>query len=303
MQALKRYLDGAGEKISDKNLIRFDYRVLLLVILLVSLFALSVAFRLHGSSMGSWDAIYPEARAEKTGIILGRSQSIRSDEWMVSTTWTLSQSKLGYPLNNENVGANNDPLFTNIPVRHFTTVFRPQSWGYFSLGVERGFSFMWNYKIFGVLISFFFLLMLLTRNNFWLSLVGSVWVLFSAFTQWWFSTPLPETISSLALAFVGFAYLFLAQKKSLAAAGIILFAIFSLNFVLFFYPPYQVPLFWMALFLAAGVLLSDNRWQQFISLLRTRLPFAAGAVFFMAAVLYFFYQDAKGTIEAVANTD
>ncbi|MHB8160426.1 MAG: DUF7657 domain-containing protein [Thermoleophilia bacterium] len=303
LQALRKSLDGAGEKISEKQLIRFDYRVFLLIFILALMFVLAVAFRIHGSSMGAWDTFQPGGREEKTGIILGSAKAIRSDEWMVSTPWTLSQSRLGYPLKNENVGANNDPLFTNIPVRHFTTIFRPQNWGYFGLGVERGFAFMWNFKIFGVLISFFFLLMLLTRNHFWLSLVGSIWVLFSGFTQWWFSTPLPETIISFALAFIGFTYLFLALKKPLVAAGAALLVIFSLNFVLFFYPPFQVLIAWLAVFLAAGFLVTGGRWQIFRSRVRTRLPIAAGGVFFITVVLYFFYQDAKGTIAAVSNTD
>ena len=148
MQALRKSLNSAGEKISEKDLIRFDYRVFLLIFILVLMFVLAVAFRLHGSSMGAWDTVQPGGREEKTGIILGWAKPIRSDEWMVSTTWTLSQAKLGYPLKNENVGANNDPLFTNIPVRHFTTIFRPQNWG-FSAWVLRGFLFMWNFKIFG----------------------------------------------------------------------------------------------------------------------------------------------------------
>lgn len=303
LQALRKSLDGVGEKISEKNLIRFDYRVLLLLFILLLMFVIAVAFRMHGSSMGYWDTLQPGAREEKTGIILDWAKPIRSDEWMVSTTWTLSQAKLGYPIKNDNVGANNDPLFTNVPVRHFTTILRPQNWGYFGLGVERGFSFMWNFKIFGVFIGFFFLFMLLTRNHFWLSLVGSIWILFSAFTQWWFSTSLPEMIASFALAFIGFAYLFLAGKKLLVVAGAALLVIFSMNFVLFFYPPFQVPIAWLAVFLAAGFLLTGGRWKIFRSQVWTRVPIAAGGVFFIAVVLYFFYQDAKGTITAVSNTD
>ena len=138
--------------------------------------------------------------------------------------------------------------------------------------------------------------MLLTRNHFWLSLSGSLWVFFFGFTQWWFSTPLPETITSLALAFIGFAYLFVALKKPLVVAGAALLVVFSLNFVLFFYPPYQVPLAWLAVFLAAGFLLTGGRWQLFQSRLRIRLPITAGSALLVLIVLYFFYQDAKGKL-------
>lgn len=303
LRALRKSLDGAGEKISEEGLIRFDYRVFLLTSIVFLLFILAVAFRIHGSSIGSWDTFYPGSREEKTGLILGWPKPIRSDEWMVSTPWAFSQSRLGYPVKNENVGANNDPLLTNMPVGHFTTIFRPQNWGYFSLGAERGFAYMWSFKIFGVLISFFFLLMLLTRNHFWLSLVGSLWVLFSGFTQWWFSTSMSEMMASFALMFIGLAYLLLARKKLLIIAGAALLVVFSLDFVLFFYPAFQVPLFWLAVFLAAGFLLTGGRWQLFRRQLRIRLPIAASGALLVLVVLYFFYQDARGTINAISGTD
>jgi len=303
LQSIKKYLNSSGEKISEKGLIRVDYRVILLTFAVFILFILAVIFRINGSSMQSWDAFQPGGRQENTGVLFGSPKPIRSDEWMVSTPWALSQAKLGYPVENENVGANSDPLLTNIPVRHFSTIFRPQDWGYFSLGVERGFAFMWNFKIFGLLIGFFFLLMILTRNHFWLSLAGSIWILFSGFTQWWFSTPLPETLASLALAFVGIAYLLVAKRKILIIAGALLLVIFSLNFVLFFYPAFQVPLLWVAVALLAGFLLTDQRWHLFKSRLWFRIPIITGSAFVMIVVLYFFYQDARETINAVINTD
>ncbi|MHB9111999.1 MAG: DUF7657 domain-containing protein [Thermoleophilia bacterium] len=303
LQALRRSLDRAGGKISEESLIRFDFRVFLLTFILVLLFALSVGFKLHGSSIGYWDVVFPEARAEKTGLIAGRPKSIRSDEWLVGTPWMLSQYQQGYPVHNYNIGASNDPLLNNIPARHFTTIFKPQNWGYFSLGVERGFSFWWNFKIFGPLGGFFLLLMLLTRNHFWLSLTGALWVLLSGFTQWWFSTMMVELLASFAMMFVGLCYLFLARKKALVAAGAVLLTVFGLDFVLFFYPPFQVPLGWLTLFLVGAYFTTGNRWQLLRSGLKTRLPIAAGLGLLAAVVLYVFYKDTRETITAILYTD
>lgn len=303
LRALRLSLDRAGEKISEESLIRFDFRVFLLTFILVLLFAVSVGFRLHGSSISYWDVVYPEARTEKTGLIAGRPKSTRSDEWLVGTPWMLSQYQQGYPVHNYNIGANNDPLLNNIPARHFTTIFKPQNWGYFSMGVERGFSFWWNFKIFGLLGGFFLLLMLLTRNHFWLSLTGSLWVLLSGFTQWWFSTMMVELLASFALMFVGLCYLFLARKKALVAAGAMLLTVFGLDFVLFFYPPFQVPLGWLTLFLAGAYFTTGGRWQLLKIGLKTRLPIAAGLGLLAAFVLYLFYQDTRETIHAILNTD
>lgn len=301
--AFIKSLDAAGAKISEKGLIRFDCRVILLTLIVLLLFVLAVSFRLHGSSIGYWDNYFPESREEKTGLVLGSPKAIRSDEWMVSTTWTLSQYKLGYPVKNENIGAHNDPLLTNVPNRHFTAVFKPHHWGFFSLGVERGFAFQWNFKVFGVLISFFFLLMILTGNRFWLSLAGSLWILFSGFTQWWFSTAMPELMVSFALMFIGAAYLLVAVRKPFIIAGGALLAFFTLGFVLFFYPPFQVPLTWLAAFLTLGLLLTGGRWQLLVSRLWLRFSVAAASALLVLSVLYLFYQDAQGTITAVSQTD
>lgn len=303
LQALRRSLDRAGEKISEESLIRFDFRVFLLTFILVLLFALSVGLKLHGSSISYWDIVYPEARAEKTGVLTGTPKSIRSDEWLVGTPWALSQYQQGYPLHNYNVGANNDPLLNNIPVKHLTTAFKPQNWGYFALGVEHGFSFWWNFKIFGLLVGFFLLLMLLTRNHFWLSLTGGLWVLFSGFTQWWFSTMVVEMLASFCFIFVGASYLFLARKKALVAAGAALVTVFGLDFILFFYPPFQVPLGWLTLFMAGAFFTTGDRWQLLVSGLKARLPIAAGLGLLAGAVLYLFYQDTSATITAILNTE
>lgn len=303
LQALRRSLDHAGGKISEESLIRFDFRVFLLIFILVVLFALSVGLKLHGSSISYWDTVYPEARAEKTSVIAGTPKSIRSDEWLVGTPWALSQYQQGYPLHNYNVGANNDPLLNNIPVSHFTTLFKPQNWGYFTLGVEWGFSFWWNFKVFGLLFGFFMLLMMLTRNHFWLSLTGALWVLLSGFTQWWFSTMVVEMLASFCLIFMGICYLFLARKKALVAAGAILLTVFGLDFILFFYPPFQVPLGWLLLFMAGAFFTTGGRWQLFKSGLKTRLPIAAGLGLLAGGVLYLFYQDTSTTITAILNTE
>ena len=53
--------------------------------------------------------------------------------------------------------------------------------------------------------------MLLTRNKFWLSVFGSLWIYFSSFTQWWFNAA--EMMGISAIIFVSLVYLILSKKK------------------------------------------------------------------------------------------
>ncbi len=240
----------------------------------------------------------------KPGLIFGTPRPIRSDEWLVETPFILSQCNQhpAFPLKNESLGAGNTPLLMNLPVRHFSAIFRPQFWGFFTLGTERGFSFYWNAKVFGLILGFFFLLMLITKNDFWLSLFGSGWLYFSSFVQWWFSIPLPEMLASFSIMFVSLAYIFLSKRKVSILIGSALLIWSFINFVLFFYPPFQIPLVYLLLFLFAGYLLMNLKPSDF----RNNLGFRISGIIFAGAVsltvLYLYYLDAKTTTTMVMNT-
>jgi hypothetical protein len=50
--------------------------------------------------------------------------------------------------------------------------------------------------------------MLITKNNFWISLLGAVWLYFSSYIQWWFSSVnMPEMLAASFLAFIALVYI------------------------------------------------------------------------------------------------
>ncbi|NIM46567.1 MAG: hypothetical protein GTN40_00185 [Candidatus Aenigmarchaeota archaeon] len=300
---IKQYLDDFGRKISEDKLIKFDYKVISLVLISFLTFSLLVVFRIHGSSIPIWNQIITDSHP-KDGLILGTPKGTRSDEWDVGTPFALSQARSDpkFPLSNETLGGGNVPLLTNIPARHISTLFRPQHWGYFLFNTERGFSFYWNFKTFSLFLGFFFLLMLLTRNNFGLSLLGSLWVLFSNYLQWWFSIPLPEMVASFSIVFVSLIYLIFSKKRlSIILSGILLL-VFSINFVLFFYPPFQVVLGYLLLFLLAGYLIQNFSTEALVKSIKLKMIVVLVAAVISAIVLYFFYVEAKGTIALIMGT-
>lgn len=298
---IKRGLDKAGLKITDKELIEFNYKVLLFLIGALVLFSFSVLLKLHGSSIGSWD-IYVKTGGNGPRTIIGEPKGIRSDEWLVQTPFILSQTKKGLPVKNKALGGNKDPLLLSLPVKHYSAIFRPQNWGFFVFGTERAFSFYWNAKIFGLLVSTFLLLMLLTRNNFWASVLGSFWIYFSGFIQWWFSTSMPEMITYIFFVIISLVYILFSSKRSLALLSSAVLAISSINFALFFYPPFQIPLFYLSVFIILGFLLQKTYRQQLLKELSFKLLVLISTGLFVAAVFYFYYIDIKSTIEVVMNT-
>src|SRR6266516_4708492 len=149
-----------------------------------------------------------------------------------------------FPVANPQWGPEKVPLTMNVPVAHWSMLFRPQYWGFILLDVERAFAFYWNMKIFLLVAGVFTLLMLLTHGSFLISAFGAAWVLWSGFTQWWYSTPamLPEMIGCLALGVVAAHYIARSRGKAAAAIGAALLTVCAVNFALCLYPPFQVPL-------------------------------------------------------------
>lgn len=299
---IKNSLDRLGARLSEERLIRFDYRSILLVAALLVLFSVAVAGKLHGSSVAFWNNVIPAAQPADSGLLLGEPKAIRSDEWLVGTPAMLSQYELGFPTENDNLGGASDPLIANMPVEHFSTAFRPQHWGWFFLDAERGFAFFWSLKGLSLVTGSFLLLMLVTNSRFWLSLGGAAWLYFSSFIQWWYSTTLVEMVASFCLIFVALAWLALSRRRAAVAVAALLLVATSVNFVLFFYPPFQLPLAWLLVFLLAGFLLQNDQRQLLKQNLRTRLPLVAGCLLAAGAAVFLFYLDARETMKAITET-
>ena len=90
-----------------------------------------VAIRHSETSIGMWDKVVSPAANQSTGVVVGTPRAIRSDEWLRSTPFTLSQYEQGYPVRNESIGVGEDQLSMSLPVYHYTTLFKPQNWGYY----------------------------------------------------------------------------------------------------------------------------------------------------------------------------
>jgi hypothetical protein len=279
-----------------------DVRVKRLLGIVTVLFAVAVALQLNGASIAVWkDAL--QDNASPAGVLFSTPKSVRSDEWMAWTPSILSQAlhQPEFPVENANLGAGKSPLLMSVPVRHFAMFFRPQLWGFFVFPIETGFAFYWNAKLCGLFLSFFFLVRLLTRDNFWLGFFGAGWVCFSAYVQWWFSCPpmLPEMLASWATALLCVIQLFRTNRLLSRIAITLLLVVAVINFTLCFYPPFQIPLAYLGLALLAGWF-----WQNKNEALRWRpgaLCLGIGALG-CAAVLVPYIAECKLTLEILAQT-
>jgi hypothetical protein len=268
------------------------------------LFCLAVAFKLNGSSVGVWSELLTE-RGVPRGLIFSAPRKIRMDEWAVWTPLALSQArqKRPFPIENANVGAGRSPLIMNVPVAYYTTFFRPQFYGFFIFDFTRGFSFYWCAKFFGLLLAAGWALRQIGVRSRLLVVFGAVWVAFSSYVQWWFSSPamLPEMLASWFVCVGCAARFFKDRHLGKTAAVLFGFIFFGVNFVLCLYPPYQIPLTLLFLAMLVGVWRESRDQGKAVSSKRAFLLVAVGLIV-ISLILVPFWLDVRPTLNIVAHT-
>lgn len=290
-----------ADRQSNEDLIVFDRKVIITILLGILAFLIAMLFQLHTSSIEAWDYIVDDGKPGFETII-GSPKGIRADEWNFGTPMKLSQEENDYDISSYNLGPDNSVLISNTPSDHVTTLFRPQHWGYLLGGSELGFLLMWNYYIFAISFGMFFLLLILTRNKFWLSLSFALLFFFSGYTQWWFSSIISEVLSALLIMLVALLYFIASTKKSHIIAAATLLTIFLPNFILSFYPAYQISLGYLALAIAVGFLIRHKEKVFTKEMLKVKLPLLTLSMVITAVVLYLFYNDSKEAIERILST-
>ena len=229
--------------------INFDYKTNLFLATLAIYLLIVTLFSVNGSSVGVWNDVFHQKADSQ--ILLGKPKPIRMDEWSLHTPAILSQcnSPKPFPVENYSLGAYKTPLIMNLPVAHFSTFLRPQYWLFFLVGTEKAYAFYWGMKLALLVGGVFLLLMILLENNFFLSVFGALWVYFSSYMQWWYSSPamLPELVGYFALLTSAFIIGLTSKRKTLIIAASLVFLVSFFNFVVSLYPPYQVPLAYLSL--------------------------------------------------------
>jgi hypothetical protein len=239
------------------------------------------------------------------GLIFSAPKRIRVDEWGVWTPSALSQArhKPPFPIENSNLGAGRAPMIMNVPVAHYTTFFRPQFFGFFMFDFARGFSFYWCAKFLGLLVAAGWALRQIGVRSRLLVIFGAVWILFSSYVQWWFSSPamLPEMMASWFVC-LGCGIKFFKDRHLVKTTAALLgFISFGINFILCLYPPYQIPLTLLFIAVLVGVWSESRARTEVASTMRAFALLAIGLIA-IGLILLPFWFDVRSTLAMVANT-
>ncbi len=267
---------------------------------LTAAYLLSSVFELNGSSSAIW-RYFADWETPRDALLAGSPKDIRGDEWGTETPWILAQARHvpPFPLANPNIGEDKVPLLTNLPVWHWSMLFRPQMLGFFFLNLERAFAFYWNFKWFGLLLAAFLFFEILSGGKTLIALAGALFILFSPYVQWWFSTPaeMPEMMAMLFFAL--WSVLFILRTRSpwrIAGAGLLLLVALG-QFVFCCYPRFQVPLFYLGAVVVGSVFL-DRAREKFLPI---RAAALGGALVLAAAIALLWYHEVAGLIHQVSG--
>ena len=236
------------------------YYIALILLLII------VLGKFNGSSYGLWNNyIEPKYDVEELTPLIGRSRAIRSDEWLVNTTFALSQTKTGYKyFNNAERGTKTDVFSTvGAPVASLITLVKPFSIGFIFFGPDYGESLYWFGRLFALFLVTFELLMVFTKGKKLLSLAGTMLITFSPAVFWWYSVSLLDMIVGGEFTILMF-YHFLktdSMKKKILYSVLIAFGFLVYAFSL--YPAWMIPFGYFYLLLAVYFFITLRKEHKF----------------------------------------
>ena len=294
--------DSLALSLSADNFIQFDRYAIWFLILCSAVFGIASLADLNGSSTGFYRKY---GYAPPQTPLLGEARGIRSDEWSYHTPAILNQvlRPEHFDFERSAFGDHAISLVSNVPIRHLSTLFRPQFWSFFLLPVDYAFAVYWQFKGFVLIVGIFTWLLLVTQSSL-ASATGALWYFFSPFTQWDYSwaSLLPEMVGLLCLTLVFVCYLTVGTNGVgllFAAAGA---AACSINFALCGYLPHLIPLFWFAIFFLTGWCFALRKSIFRREALDRRLLAIVGTLVLVAVVGAIVYADLHQAIAFEANT-
>ncbi|TFD69370.1 DUF7657 domain-containing protein [Cryobacterium ruanii] len=153
----------------------------LLVLIMIAL----VATGINGSSTGYMNSYF--SLDEDPALLSGEPQSIRSDEWLVQSAWTISQVEQGLPVTNQSFPGGMDATVQHdLPSLDWSVAFRPHLWGFFLLPLDQAMAWKWWFPGFALMAAcYVFVVSMLPRRPLTAAAL-SVGFFFAPFFQWWY---------------------------------------------------------------------------------------------------------------------
>ncbi|MGI6108317.1 MAG: DUF7657 domain-containing protein [Eubacteriaceae bacterium] len=261
---------------------------------------IGTVLQLNGSSLGMWAGYL--GLPQDTGVLVGQSRAIRSDEWAVFSPMALSQYSNGFAYTSELWRGTVTDMFAvyGQPVSSLLILFRPFQIAYLFLPAGNALSFYWCSRLAVMMLVSFEFGMFLTDRNKALSSAYMLLVAFAPVVQWWYSiNALVETLIFGQIVVLCINAFFEAKTWKARWIAAAVFAWAGPAFILVIYPSWQIPFLYVFGLICLWVIIS--KWKTAKLERRDWLPVLC-AFAFIGAVLVVFLLKSQDAILAVLNS-
>jgi len=257
------------------------HKILLFPAVLLLLLLCLTALRISGTSIGIYHQYLYGDTSRDPNLLFGHPQSIRSDEWLVNTQITISQSQHNFPLINPGFTDGKDMSVTfDVPYREWSVLFKPQLLSFFVLPLEFAFAFKWWFMLFALLVSAYFFVLKLLPGKITLAIFTSIIIGCSPFVFWWYQTDIMAYGFLIMLASMSiidrtrlrFFRRTLSQKVSIILKTVTL-SYLLIAFAFTLYPPFQIPVALIVFAFLLGYFIQQRKGKLKKYLTRAALPF------------------------------
>lgn len=282
----------------------FDNKHKNLVIFLFIFFSICVFLKIHGYSLPFWNLVIKEDHSQIPELIAGYPRAIRGDDWAIFLPMRLSQSLNVPPFDIENhllgPGGTNMLITLPMPSWHFSTIFKPDVWGYF-IGPDTGLAWNWAANTIGIFYTGFLLFSAISRHDFLISVLAASCLTLAPFFHYW-AFNLAYIQIHFIIALLSFLHLVFWSKKTTPFLECALFIWASFAFVISMYPPLQITLGFLGVFIMTGFILSYRplRWKPICINL-----FKYGTLSLTAIIClsWLFLEDIRESVEVIMKTE
>lgn len=279
-------------------------------VILIMLFAIFVTFKINGSSTGIYHKNLFGNTTEDPGAVFGSPKSIRSDEYVTTTSWIALQAQTDFASFNKNINSGRELVINpDVPIKDWVAVFRPHTWAYFIAPFEYAFSFSWWFGLVLLMISsYFFVYRILQKKN--LAILLSLAFSISPFILWWYKSGLLLAISYFFIAAIILIRILNNEKvkhiKSQLASDIIYticLAYIGTSFGLLLYAPFLIPISLVLFIFIIGYILDGlNAGKVQLKRIKTTILCISGSLLVLAIMGIVFYQDRQALIQAISGS-
>ncbi|WP_244931679.1 hypothetical protein [Nocardioides sp. W7] len=264
-------------------------------------FGVLVLLSVSGSSTGVFWQYF--GQGPDPDLLAGTPRGVRSDEWLVQSSWVISQVSQGFPsINHVFPGGTDATVMNDLPSWDWSTLFRPHTWGLLFLGVDHGMAFRWWLPAALVAVTvYWFVVSVLPRRPL-LGAALALVVILQPIVQWWW---LPVVLLPVAFAFATATAVVWAVRASTWRRRLVpavLAGYLAVDMAMSIYVPSMIAAIVATAAFAVGYLVLEWRSGTAPRVLVRRMVPLLGAGAAAAAVLVAWVLTRRDTVDALLST-